>query len=437
MTETQSTATVSRLNVKPRIISRADHSISRADISDNALKVLYRLKNAGFKSCLVGGCVRDILLGIKPKDFDVVTDARPEQIRELFRNCRLIGRRFRLAHVRFGSEIIEVSTFRAPHHMAEGEGHIEDGRIVRDNVYGGIEDDVWRRDFTVNALFYDIRDFTVVDYVGGLYDIEHRLLRLIGEPHARFREDPVRMLRAVRFAVKLGFRIDESALAAIHDLHHLLDGMPPGRMFEEFIKLFMNGHATETYRLLRQHRLFEHLFPDTSNVLEENEDRGFTDRLLVHVFDNTDNRIRENKPVTPAFILAALLWTPLRNQTEDFISNGVSEHEATLLACDAVISRQVSNISMPRRFSRIAREIWSLQHRFKNRRGKRPLRLLSHPRYRAAYDFLLLRRDAGDDVDELVEWWTAFMRDNEDVVASSKPHKVIRKRPRPRRRKHH
>jgi len=437
MTETQTTATVSRLDVKPRIIARADHSISRADISDNALKVLYRLKNAGYKSCLVGGCVRDILLGLKPKDFDVVTDARPEQIRELFRNCRLIGRRFRLAHVRFGSEIIEVSTFRAPHHMAEGEGHIEEGRIVRDNVYGDIEDDVWRRDFTINALFYDIRDFTVVDYVGGLNDIEHRLLRLIGEPQARFREDPVRMLRAVRFAVKLGFCIDESALAAIHDLYHLLDDMPPGRMFEEFIKLFMNGHAIETYRLLRQHRLFEHLFPDTNAVLEENEDRSFTDRLLVHVFDNTDSRIRENKPVTPAFILAALLWTPLRHQTEDFISNGVPEHEAMFLASDAVISRQISSISMPRRFTRIAREIWNLQNRFKNRRGKRPLRLLSHPRYRAAWDFLVLRRDAGEDVDELVEWWTAFMRDNEDVVASSKPHKIIRKRPRPRRRKHH
>lgn len=434
MNETQSTATVTRLDVKPRIIARADHSISRADISDNALKVLYRLKNAGFKAYLVGGCVRDILLGMKPKDFDVVTDARPEQIRELFRNCRLIGRRFRLAHVRFGSEIIEVSTFRAPHHMAEGEGHIEDGRIVRDNVYGDIEDDVWRRDFTVNALFYDIRDFTVVDYVGGLNDIENRLLRFIGEPHARFREDPVRMLRAVRFAVKLGFRIDESALTAIHDLHHLLDDVPPGRMFEEFIKLFMNGHATETYRLLREHRLFGHLFPDTNAVLED-EDRGFTDRMLVKVFDNTDSRIRENKPVTPAFILAALLWTPLRHQAEDFISNGVSEHDAMFLASDAVISRQISNISLPRRFTRIAREIWSLQNRFKNRRGKRPLRMLAHPRYRAAYDFLLLRRDAGDDVQELVDWWTATMRDNEDVIA--RPRKAIRKRPHPRRRKHH
>ena len=251
MTSTTSTDSVSRIKPKPRIIPREEHNVSRQQISDNALKVLYRLKNAGYKSYLVGGGVRDLLLGREPKDFDVVTDARPEQIRELFRNCRLIGRRFRLAHVRFGSEIIEVSTFRAPHHVSdEGDGHIEEGRIVRDNVYGDIDDDVWRRDFTVNALFYNIEDFSIVDYVGGVNDLEQGQLRLIGDPAQRYIEDPVRMLRAVRFAAKLGLRIHADSEAPIKKYAGMLAEIPPARLFEEVLKLFMSGSALQTFETL-------------------------------------------------------------------------------------------------------------------------------------------------------------------------------------------
>ena len=261
MTISDKAGNVSRLKIKPTIIPRDQHRVSRDFISENALKVLYRLKNAGYKAYLVGGGVRDILLGREPKDFDVVTDARPEQIRELFRNCRLIGRRFRLAHVRFGEEIIEVSTFRAPHHISDqGEGHVEEGRIIRDNVYGDIDDDVWRRDFTINALFYNIEDFSIVDYVGGVKDLEAGQVRVIGDPAQRYTEDPVRMLRAVRFATKLGLRIHPEAEAPMSQCAELLKDIPPARLFEEFLKLFMGGCALQTFESLRHYDWFQRIF---------------------------------------------------------------------------------------------------------------------------------------------------------------------------------
>ena len=412
---------ITRLIRPPQIIHHDKHNISRSDISENALKVLYRLKNAGYKSYLVGGAVRDLLLGLKPKDFDVVTDARPEQIRELFRNCRLIGRRFRLAHVRFGTEVIEVSTFRAAHHAVEDVEHSNEGRLSHNNVYGDIDDDVWRRDFTVNALFYNIENFSIIDYVGGLADIETRQLRLIGDAAARYREDPVRMLRAVRFAVKLGFNIHPSTVQPIADHEKLLAEIPSARLFEEFMKLFMNGHALLTVKQLRSYNLFRHLFPE-SNELLVHEKNGTAENLLDRVFSNTDIRVAEGKPVTPAFLIAALLWFPVKQRTEEYISNGLAEHDAIQLASDAVISRQVSSIAIPRRYTLMAREIWGLQYRLKQRKGNRPYRLVAHPKFRAAYDFMLMRAEAGEIVHELVDWWSEFVESHKELLSDHDNH---------------
>ncbi len=418
MTTTSKAGKVTRLKTKPTIIPRDQHSVSRDLISDSALKVLYRLKNAGYKSYLVGGGVRDILLGREPKDFDVVTDAKPEQIRELFRNCRLIGRRFRLAHVRFGDEIIEVSTFRAPHHVSdEGEGHIEDGRIIRDNVYGDIDDDVWRRDFSVNALFYNIADFSIVDYVGGVRDLKEGKLRVIGDPNQRFTEDPVRMLRAVRFAIKLGLRIPVETEKPIFECAELLNDIPPARLFEEFLKLFMGGCSLQTFEALRHYGLFKYLFPQSDRVLDTAE-RDYPHTFIMHALKNTDQRLAEGNSVTPGFLLASLLWEPMRNVAEEHISHGLSEMEAVQLASDTVISKQISSTSVPRRFSQMARDIWSLQVRLK-KTGKRSFRVLMHPKFRAAYDFLLLRAQAGESLTDLVEFWTKEQMDEPLVTKKS------------------
>lgn len=399
------------LRPQPQIIPRSEHIISRDAISGNALKVLYRLNNAGYQAYLVGGSVRDLLLGREPKDFDVATDAHPEQIRELFRNCRLIGRRFRLAHVRFGDEIIEVSTFRAAHHVSDIQSTSnEDGRILRDNVYGTIDDDVWRRDFTANALFYNIDDFSVVDYVGGMADIRAGVIRLIGDPDIRFREDPVRLLRAVRFAVKLGFKIHPDTARPIRELAPLLEGIPAARLFEEVLKLFMGGYAVQTFEGLRHHGLFDALFPETEAVLGH-EENNFPQMLAIHALRDTDQRIAEDRPVTPGFLLAALLWPPMHSLAANHLARGLGELEAGELAADAVISRQVARTAIPRRFTQMAREIWQMQPRLARIAGKRPQRLMTHPRFRAAYDFLLLRNRAGENLQELCDYWTTVQRD--------------------------
>lgn len=392
---------------QPVIIPRAEHGISRSNISPNALKVLYRLRSAGYRACLVGGGVRDLLLGREPKDFDVATDARPEEVRKLFRNCRLVGRRFRLAHVVFGREVIEVATFRGRHDAAE-EGETatsEEGRILRDNVYGTIEEDAWRRDFTVNALYYDIEDFSVRDYVGGMEDLRAGVLRLIGDPEARYREDPVRMLRAVRFAVKLGFRIEPATEAPIESLAHLLFEIPPARLFEEVLKLFQGGMALETFEMLRHYDLFGKLFPLTEEVLGE-EEEGYPHLLVARALANTDARIAEGKPVTPAFLYAALLWEPMRQRMPAPDQPGMSEVQAIQIAAARVVAEQARHTSIPKRFSLPMREIWALQPRFERRTGRQPLRLLEHPRFRAAYDFLLLRGEVGEVDPELCRWWT-------------------------------
>lgn len=413
----------------PRIFSRNEHNISRNNISDNALKVLYRLKKAGYTACLVGGSVRDLLLGREPKDFDVVTDARPEQVRELFRNSRLIGRRFRLVHVRYGNEIIEVSTFRTAHHIADGEGHVVDGRIIRDNVYGTIDDDVWRRDLSVNALFYNIEDYSVIDYVRGMDDIQSGRIRLIGDPEQRYIEDPVRLLRVVRFAAKLGFIIDPATEAPIARLAPLLEEIPPARLFEEVLKLFLGGCAVQTFEQLRHYNLFAPLFPQTEEVLSE-EEGGFPRTLVVHALNNTDSRISGDLPVTPGFLIAALLWSPLQVKVRENMANGMSETEAMYLAADVVISRQTAHTSIPRRFTKTARDIWQLQPRLKRLNMKNPERLLSHPRFRAAYDFLLLRAQAGENVAEMVDTWTRLQ---EGVVMPQARTRTGSRRRRPRR----
>ncbi len=397
---------------------------------------MHRLKEAGYGAYLVGGCVRDMLLGREPKDFDVSTDAKPEEVKQVFRNCRLIGRRFRLAHVHFGREIIELATFRALHVDEEEEGRlIENGRIIRDNVYGTIEEDAWRRDFTVNALYYNISDFSVVDYVGGVEDIRAGVLRLIGDPAVRLQEDPVRMLRAVRFAVKLGFRIDPAAEAAIHEHAALLGGISPARLYEEVLKLFQGGSAEQTLEMLRHYHLFEHLFPATERCLDD-ADQGDFRALLTRALANTDARVAEGKPVTPAFLYAALLWGPMRAEARRLQASGMPEILSLQQASRDVMQAQSRHAILPRRFSSQMREIWILQPRLQRNSTKRALRLLQHPRFRAAYDFLLLRAETGEDLTELAEWWTRFQETDEARSEPLPPHPGEEKEaPSPRRRR--
>ena len=362
--------------------------------------------------------MRDLLLGREPKDFDVATDAAPEQVKEVFRNCRLIGRRFRLAHVQFGREIIEVATFRAGQDDTQTENHqTDEGMLLRDNVYGTIEQDALRRDFTVNALYYNIADFSIIDYANGVEDLQQGILRLLGDPETRYREDPVRMLRAARFAAKLGFRIEEQTAAPITELAPLLSDIPPARLFEETLKLFLGGTAVGCFEKLRQHGLFGRLFPDTEVCLSR-LDHEFPLTLVLKGLENTDTRIREDKPVTPAFLFAVLLWEPVRQGTEALEAHGVAQYQAIQQSAAEVISRQLAHVSIPRRFSTPMQEIWVMQPRFSQTQGKRPLRLLSHPRFRAAYDFLLLRAAAGEADQELADWWTAFQSDNAGDVST-------------------
>ncbi|HEX5756934.1 MAG TPA: polynucleotide adenylyltransferase PcnB [Arenimonas sp.] len=402
-----------------RIIPREDHGISRRDISPSALKVLYKLREAGFAGYLVGGAVRDLLIGGHPKDFDVATDATPEQVKALFRNCRLIGRRFRLAHVVFGREIIEVATFRANTDDGSGDRESSDsGRLLRDNVYGSIEDDAVRRDFTANALYYTIEDFSVRDFVGGFEDVQARVLRLIGDPVSRYREDPVRMLRAARLAAKLHFEVAADAAAPIPELAHLLAAAPPARLFDECLKLFMAGHAEQSFIELERHQLLAALFPETAKALETNRS-GALRAMLLQALRNTDRRIAEDKPVTPAFLFAALLWPAYCRELAKLQLSGVDAGVAQQRAADRVTLHQAQRIALPRRFSLPMQEIWLLQSRFTQRLRKRVFRLLSHPRFRAAYDFLELRAGAAPDLaDDLVFWREAQGLPPEELAAT-------------------
>lgn len=409
----------SKKNPGPEIIPRDRHGISRKLISNGALKVIARLRAAGFQAYLVGGGVRDLLLGGQPKDFDVATDARPEQIRELFRGSRIIGRRFKIVHVRLGGETIEVTTFRGSHSVVEGEplgssqhsAQSEDGMLLRDNVYGTIEEDAVRRDFTINALYYTTENFAVHDFAGGMRDLENRLIRIIGDPRTRYREDPVRMLRAARFAAKLGFTIEPTTAAPMHELAPLLGNVAPARMFDEVLKLFMAGHGVATYRQLCQHELFAQIFPATAAAIEAGQPAAET--LIEQALRSTDQRVAEEKPVTPAFIYSALLWPALQREMDTLISQGIPETVARQQAIQTTLDHQQRHTSIPRRFSQPMREIWELQPRLQRRDARRVMSLLEHPRLRAAYDFLLLREQAGEILNEAGSWWTEFLAADE------------------------
>jgi len=355
----------------------------------------------------VGGCVRDLLLGYEPKDFDIVTNASPDEILHLFRSSRRIGRRFELVHVRFGRDIIEVATYRGLPESNADEDKTESGRLLRDNVFGTQEEDALRRDITVNALYFNFHDFSVIDYVGGVTDLESGILRMIGNPETRFREDPVRMLRVLRFAAKLGFRIEEKTAAPIRKLGVLLDEVPAARRFEEVLKLFHGGNALTTFELLRQYGLFQYLFPMTEKSLEDFE-TSYATIFVPQALKNTDSRIIDGKPVTPAFLYAVMLWGPVRQRQEVLVERGSSPAEALRQASGEILSRQSAYTSIPRRFSVPMREIWNLQGRFERRRGKMAFRLAEHERFRAAYDFLLLRTESGELEPELSHWWTEF-----------------------------
>jgi len=387
--------------------------LSRADVSKNALKVLYRLKDAGYQAFLVGGSVRDLLLGRRPKDFDIATDAHPEEVRALFSNSRLIGRRFRLAHVRFGREIIEVATFRATGGSQEGadEGQVfhASGRILSDNVYGTIEEDAWRRDFTINALYYNIADNSIWAFADGLTDLRDRQLRLIGEPERRYREDPVRMLRAARFAAKLDFEVHPDTAAPIAAMASLIDGVPAARLFDEFLKMFQSGHALASYRNLRKLGLFSHLFPVTQSWLGEDAAEGSSaNDMIERALENTDQRIVERKPITPMFLFGVFLWLPVQSRAAELMAggNGYSEAEALMAATSDVSSRQAQRIALPRRFGFPMQEMLQLQPRFLKKKGRRAMNLLRHRRFRAAYDLMLLRASVGEVAAEVADFWT-------------------------------
>ncbi|QUX97452.1 polynucleotide adenylyltransferase PcnB [Marinomonas sp. CT5] len=418
----------SKAQTYPIIIPRSDHSLSRQDLSPNAVKVLYRLNKAGYDAFLVGGCIRDHLIGIEPKDFDVVTNATPEEVHNIFSNSRLIGRRFKLVHVTFGREIIEVSTFRAGTAQEDNEDDTKNtslkgkdsarsahGIVLRDNVYGSIEEDAERRDFTFNALYYNVQDFSIHDYCGGLKDIENKQIRIIGDARQRYQEDPVRMLRAIRFAGKLGFEIEAETAAPIKEMAHLLDHIPPARLFEEVLKLLGSGNGIDTFHLLRQYGLFRYLFPDTEALLQSGWKRDDIDpeAFILQGLRNTDSRIQSGKTTAPYFLYAVLLWPSVALRHEEFQAQGMPVTPALHQAANMVLDNQVASTAIPRRFSTPMREIWDMQFRLPKRYGKRAFLLLEHPRFRAGFDFLLIRELSGTNLDGLGDWWEKFQHGTE------------------------
>ncbi len=402
-----------------------------------------RLRSQGHEAYLVGGAVRDLLLGGHPKDFDIATNATPEDVHGLFRNSRIIGRRFRIVHVRFGREIIEVTTFRGHHDNGDeneretGGNHSrqsDKGLLLRDNVYGTLEEDAVRRDLTVNALYYDAGSFEVLDHVGGLQDLAARRIRVIGDPAQRYREDPVRMLRVLRFAGKLDFDIERGTANAIPQCAPLLREIPSARLFDEFLKLFLSGYAAGSLEQLLRHDLLQYLFPESDAILQRDETALALARAAMA---NTDLRIAQDKPVTPAFILAALLWPVVRQMARHQEAHGEAPLQAINSAAQLAIGDAVHHVAIPRRFSQPMREIWEFQLRLEKRHGKRAAELVTHRRFRAAYDFLLLREQAGEDTGGLGQFWTEFQElpiNQRLEQAGDEPRKPNRRR-RPRKRR--
>lgn len=396
--------------------------ISESKISSHALDVIHRLNEAGYKAYLVGGSVRDMLLGLKPKDFDIATNAKPEQVNAVFRNCRLIGRRFRLAHILFGREVIEVATFRGHHESGsdstsksnskkkvdyrEHKGHTKDGRIVRDNVYGSIEEDAVRRDFSINALYLNIKKHQLLDYTQALNDIDKRVIRLIGDVDLRYQEDPVRMLRAVRFAAKLDFSIETKTANKIFEYSHLLSTIPAARLIDEAIKLFQGGYGLRCFELLQHYNLFKMLFPSVHCMLEsKNSNPVFS--IINQALKNTDDRIAIEKSVNPAFILSVLLWHPMQKLKQQYLLDNDSDMEASQKAAVEVLRQQQSFTSIPKRFSFIIKDIWFMQWFMQKPSCKQAAKMLHHKRFRAAYDFLQLRVKVGEtQYQEAYQWWT-------------------------------
>ncbi len=380
-------------------------SIDRLD--KYAVSITDRLVKAGFKAYLVGGCVRDLLLGMQPKDFDVSTNAKPEEIQALFKNCRLIGRRFRLAHIHFGRNIIEVATFRGPHvkHDKNNSHAHKDGRLLRDNVYGTLEEDAWRRDFTVNALYLDAQKKMVIDYVGGIEDHQNKSLRLMGDPVTRFKEDPVRLLRAVRFKAKLNFELSAETQAPMLEMAPLLKDIPSARLYDEILKLLLNTKASAIFEMLRQYGLFDALLPQTELCLKK-ADSDAPLALIRQAMLNTQSRLINKQGVTPYFLLATILWEPVRCLTKQNRHQFNSDTQAIHAAANEVLAHQVNRIAIPRRIITPMREVWALQPRFHKQMGVRCLRFLEHPRFRAAYDFMLLRAEHGDVDKKIADWWT-------------------------------
>lgn len=390
-----------------RIYSRDEHPVSRKLISPNALKVMRQLRDAGFNAFLVGGAVRDMILGNTPKDFDVATDATPEQIKRIFRNARIIGRRFRIIHVQFGKEIIEVTTFRGHHENSNSQQAVsnDDGMLLRDNVFGTIEEDALRRDFSINALYYSSSDFCVYDFTNGVQDIRQHTLRLIGDPVTRYKEDPVRMLRAVRFASKLNFTIETHTANAIAECATLLNNIPSARLFDESLKLFCSGYGEKTFLALQQQSLLSFLLADSQRFSQQPAWQA----LVLTALRNSDARLQQGKSITPAFIFAAMLWPHLQHQLTLPQYRQMPPLQAMHSASNDIMLQQ-TRISIPKRIQISIREIWELQIRLEgNRQGNRPLRLLQQPKFRAGYDFLLLREQSGETTPGIGQWWTDFL----------------------------
>ncbi|WP_373378463.1 polynucleotide adenylyltransferase PcnB [Cupriavidus nantongensis] len=422
----------------PRIVNVDEHQIDPTLLSRNAVKVTSTLQQAGYQAYIVGGAVRDLLLGIKPKDFDVATNATPEQVQSLFRRSRIIGRRFQIVHVTFyggrEQEIIEVSTFRAlvdaiaSETLPEGrrlkraeldsKTHAIDasGRVLRDNVWGSQAEDAERRDFTINAMYYDPAAQTVHDYHHGMEDIRARLLRMIGDPATRYREDPVRMLRVVRFAAKTGFDIDEATRLPIAGLAELIHNVPSARLFDEMLKLLMSGHAWASLQELRKAGLHKGLLPLLDVALEQPMGQRFVQLAL----DNTDRRVQAGKPVSPGFLFAALLWHHVLQRWNKLRDEGEHAIAALNTAMDMVLEKQTGQLAIQRRFVTDMRDIWGMQPRFEKRVGRMPFRLLESPRFRAGYDFLVLRCQSGELPEELGAWWNDFQNaephEREDLI---------------------
>ncbi|HJV74867.1 MAG TPA: polynucleotide adenylyltransferase PcnB [Noviherbaspirillum sp.] len=390
-------------HVKPVVLGAKEHGINPQLLSPNAVRVTQTLQEAGFKAFVVGGAVRDLLLGIKPKDFDVATNATPEQIKRLFRRAFIIGKRFQIVHVMFGQELIEVTTFRGA--SADSAPKDEHGRVLRDNTFGEQHEDAARRDFTINAMYYDPASQAVLDYHHGVEDIRQKKLRMIGIPEARYREDPVRLLRVVRFAAKLNFTIDPATSAPIQVMAPLVNNVPAARVFDEMLKLLMSGHALACLQQLRKEGLHHGLLPLLDVVLEQ----PLGARFVTLALNNTDERVRKGKPVSPGFLFAALLWHQVVEKWNAYQAAGEYPIPALHLAADDVLDTQTEKLALQRRIATDMRDLWAMQPRFERRTGKAPYKLLEHPRLRAGYDFLLLRCESGEIDMEIGEWWTDFM----------------------------